>query len=99
MENFEKDYLFPEGDPFAEEDLYYLMIGKDEGRPMPNGMTERYQLTADRWVEMKSFQLLSQIREIVKDDSLRENGCWEKIQEIIEIFENLDTEHLLGSPF
>ncbi|WP_209344536.1 hypothetical protein [Flavonifractor sp. AGMB03687] len=46
-------------------------------------------LTAQEMVEASSYQALCQIREILRDDSLSDPECFEKIERIVCLFEQI----------
>lgn len=46
-------------------------------------------LTAQEMVEASSYQALCQIREILRDDSLSDPECFEKIERIVCLFEQM----------
>lgn len=46
-------------------------------------------LTAQEMVEASSYQALCQIREILCDDSLSDPECFEKIERIVCLFEQM----------
>ena len=47
------------------------------------------KLTAKEMVEASSYQALCQIREILRDDSLSDPECFEKIERIVCLFEQM----------
>lgn len=47
------------------------------------------KLTAQEMVEASSYQALCQIREILRDDSLSDPECFEKIERIVCLFEQM----------
>ena len=46
-------------------------------------------LTAQEMVEASSYQALCQIREILRDDSLSDPECFEKIERFVCLFEQI----------
>ena len=49
----------------------------------------QWKQTMDHAVEMKSDQALQQIKCILQDDSLTDEDCFEKIEQIVCVFEHL----------
>ncbi|NBI09985.1 hypothetical protein D1641_08125 [Colidextribacter sp. OB.20] len=43
-------------------------------------------------VELASYQALSKIQKILMDDSLTDQECYNKIEEIVHVFENLGSD-------
>lgn len=70
-------------------DLYYEMLLHREKLLTDKIDIRQYQLEADHWVEMECFHALAKIKSILEDDSLRDEECFEQIEEIICIFEDL----------
>ena len=50
------------------------------------------QLNAKEIVELQCYQALCQIQEIVRDDSLEDAECFERIERIICVFEQMGSD-------
>ena len=71
-------------------DLYYeMLMNRSYQLPFASSERQAYQLEADRWVEMESFQALAKIKAILENDSLRDDACFQQIEEIVCVFEAL----------
>ena len=46
-------------------------------------------ISAQDFVECQCYQALNQIKTVIHDDSLDDGECFAKIEEIIQIFENI----------
>lgn len=49
-------------------------------------------LTAPDILEAASYQALCQIQDILRDDTLDDPECFQKIEEIVQVFERMDTD-------
>lgn len=70
-------------------DLFYEMLLHYNKRLLPEQLRQQVQLDAKNWVEMESFHALVKIKSILEDDSLRDDECFQKIEEIVCVFEDL----------
>ena len=46
----------------------------------------------DRIVELRCYKTLCKIKEIIEDDSLEDNECFLKIEEIVRVFESIGSD-------
>lgn len=49
-------------------------------------------LTAPDILEAASYQALCQIQDILRDDTLDDPECFQKIEEIVQVFERMGTD-------
>lgn len=70
-------------------DLYIEMVLKNGLKQLPESLIKEFFLESDRWVEMQSYRALRKIKDILEDDSLSDEDCEFKIDEIICVFEEL----------
>lgn len=70
-------------------DLYYEMLIHGGEREVPQALIHQIKLDANQWIEMESFRALVKIKSILEDDSLRDEACFQQIEEIVNVFEEL----------
>ena len=86
--------------PGVWDDMLYhdLLFCKGEA-VLPEWLREEARKEMDRQVEMRSFRTLGEIKAVISRDDLDDTACYQKIEEILAVFERLDStcgfRHLL----
>ena len=70
-----------------KEILIHALAKEDMHITFPN-----LQISAEQIIEAKCYKALQKIKAVIEDDSLDDNQCFEKIEQIVLLFEQMGSD-------
>lgn len=71
--------------------LYVEILSNILAKEKINIEFPNFTVSPQEIVEMQSYKMLQKIKTIIENDSLDDRNCFMKIEEIISLFENLES--------